>query len=61
MQHRGQLEELQGDILNNRFSVASKKAAMQSRSYSYSSSSGPELAPEEILKLLKEQGHLEET
>ena len=60
LQHRGQLEELQADIHNNRFSVASKKAAMQSHSYSYSSSSsGPDLTPEELLRLLKEQGHLD--
>lgn len=60
VQHRGQLEELQADITNNRYSVASKKAAMQSHSYSYSSSSGPDLTPEELLKLLKEHGHLDE-
>lgn len=59
-QHLGELEELQSDIQNNRFSVASKKAAMQSYSYSYSSSSsGPDLTPEELLKLLKEHGHLD--
>ena len=58
-QHQGQLEELQSDISNNRYSVASKKAAMQSRSYSYSSSSGPDLTPEELLQMLKEQGHLD--
>jgi len=58
-QHQGQLLELQADIRNNRFSVASKKAAMQSHSYSYSSSGGPDLTPEEIMRLLKEQGHLD--
>ncbi len=57
--HQGQLEELQADISSNRFSVASKKAAMQSHSYSYSSSGGPDLTPEEIMRLLKEQGHLD--
>lgn len=60
-QHLGQLQELQKDIRDNRFSVASKKAAMQSRSYSYSSSSsGPDLTPEELMRMLKEQGHLDD-
>lgn len=57
--HQGQLEELQADIKGNRFSVASKKAAMQSHSYSYSSSGGPDLTPEEMMRLLKEHGHIE--
>jgi Ca-activated chloride channel family protein len=59
MQHRSQLQELQSDISNHRFSVASKKAAMQSHSYSTSSSCSSDLTPEELLRLLKEQGHLE--
>ncbi|MBX3167785.1 MAG: VWA domain-containing protein [Candidatus Eremiobacteraeota bacterium] len=60
LQHRSQLEELQSDISNHRFSVASKKAAMQSHSYSYSSSSSDsDLTPDEILRLLKEQGHFD--
>lgn len=60
--HQGQLQELQSDIKDHRFSVASKKAAMQSHSYSYSSSScGSDLTPQEIMRLLKEQGHFDQS